>query len=124
MQPSSHCRIHSYRQATSAFSVRALQGAGWVSPVLFASQDFTTERARARHVVAQLHASHLVSADSSLWSEVRPFGLHALRQGGAWEASLAKYHQGVTDLALGGERAEPPAVSLGGRLRRRFLHNS
>jgi hypothetical protein len=90
MQPSSHCRIHSSRQATSAFSVRALQGAGWVSSVLFASQDFTTERARARHVVAQLHASRLVSVDSCLWSEVRPFGLRALWQGGAWEASLAE----------------------------------
>jgi hypothetical protein len=121
MQPSSHCRIQSYRQATSAFSVRALQGAGYVFPVLFASQDFTTERARARHAVARLHASRPVSVGSCLWSDVRPFGLRALRQGGAWEASLAEYQQGVTDLALGGERAEPPAVSLGGRTRRRFL---
>jgi hypothetical protein len=55
---------------------------------------------------------------------LRPLGLRALRQGGAWEAFLAEYHQGVADLALGGERAEPPAASLGGRIRRRFLQNS
>jgi hypothetical protein len=105
MQPSSHSRIHSYRQAISAFPVRAGQGTGWVFPVLFASQDFTTESARARHVVVQSHVSRLVSVDSCLWSEVRPVrSQRASADEGPGKHLSRKYQQGVTDLALGGER--------------------
>lgn len=89
MQPSSCRQVHDYREVTSALPIRALQRAGWMLTLLFASQDFTTEKAMNGRV-AQLRTSRLVSTDSRLCSDVRLFGLRARQQARAWEASVIK----------------------------------